>query len=134
MNSDQEALSRLVGGVSNPLPGNSCHRPQDMIGCVCTALAWLRRELLLSCESTPAASINSQLSLCRSVHMRSRHHLRQFYLFLCKFLYACPMPFLIHSIYIHSQQERQKYDDKQTSLNLSCPQRNTMAQHCFNTT
>lgn len=39
MNFDQETLSRPIGGASNPSPGNSCQRPPDLIGCVCTCLA-----------------------------------------------------------------------------------------------
>lgn len=44
MNSYREALSRPIGGVGNPSPGNSCQRPQELIGCVCTALAKLTGE------------------------------------------------------------------------------------------
>lgn len=56
MNSYREALSRPIGGVGNPSPGNSCQRPQELIGCVWTDLAKLTGTLLRRCELTPAAS------------------------------------------------------------------------------
>lgn len=56
MNSYREALSRPIGGVGNPSPGNSCQRPRELIGCVWTDLAKLTGTLLRRCESTPAAS------------------------------------------------------------------------------
>lgn len=56
MNSYREALSRPIGGVGNPSPGNNCQRPQELIGCVWTDLAKLTGTQLRRCESTPAAS------------------------------------------------------------------------------
>lgn len=56
MNSYREALSRPIGGAGNPSPGNSCQRPQELIGCVWTDLAKLTGTLLRRCESTPAVS------------------------------------------------------------------------------
>lgn len=47
MDFDQETLSRPIGGASNPSPGNSCQRPHDLIGCVSTCLARLRKKKLL---------------------------------------------------------------------------------------
>lgn len=64
MNSYREALSRPIGGVGNPSPGNSCQRPQELIGCVWTDLAKLTGTLLRRCESTPAASTLLHCILC----------------------------------------------------------------------
>lgn len=79
MNSDQEALSRPIGGVGNPSPGNSCQRPQDLIGCICAALAgegcyWgdVSQPLLLPLRgSTIMVSLWSfiPLFLCLLVHL-----------------------------------------------------------------
>lgn len=141
MNSDQEALSRPIGGVGNPSPGNSCQRPQDLIGCVCAALAQLTGEgcywgdvsqpllLPLHCSTTIVSLcsfillfvyfllLSCFVPVCLRPSIHWPHHLSNslpFLILFCPSLY--PLCKCLHcylpSLLYPRQPERLEYDDR----------------------